>query len=350
MSLPAQLQKQVDNAQAIIAQHYGSDAVIADVGDAAATTPAAAAAASTDAPVTETAPVVVDAPAQDAAPVAQNTATDDENNATFAQRWRTLQGKHNVLLRQNQEQSQRLANLETLIAQMQASPASHEPQQHAPTRQAHLSDKDVTEYGEDMTDYVRRAARDEMAPLAQAVQALHSQLQTLNGVVPAVQNVAQNQQRSAQREFLQALTGAVPDWQTLNDDPRVHAWLLAVDPMTGLDRQTYLRDAEQAMNLDRVVSIFRAAKSALGLNHPPTQGASAPAAQSAAQRLAKQVAPGRSNASTSPPQERVGKTWARADIAAFFQDKLRGAYKGREAEAAAMEQDIFKAQGEGRVA
>lgn len=353
MSLPAQIQRQVDEARSKIAQFYGTDA-----GNEPADTTVVDETPSGETPANDepTTPAVAPAPApapeSSAAPApAGVTNDDDENNATYAQRWRTLQGKFNTLLRTNEQLVSRVSNFEQLIAQMQAAPAAPAAAPSAAPAQSFVTEKDVKEYGADMADFVRRAARDEMTQLAQAVGALSRRIDQLSGVVPAVQNLAEQQKLTAQDRFLQQLTQAVPDWQTVNDDPRFHDWLRTIDPMTRIDRQTYLRDAELALDIERVVNIFRSAKDALGLNPSPA-ATPAPAplpALSPAQRLERQVAPGRASAATPAPQPKQGKQWTRADIAAFYDAKLRGQYKGREAEASALEADIFKAQREGRV-
>lgn len=350
MSLPTQIQKQVDDARAMAAQLYGPAAGEADPADADTAVavdeaPAPAEPAASEAP----------SPAPAPAPAAANTATpplEDENNATYAQRWRTLQGKHNALLRQVDTMHNRIAGLEQLIAQMQMPSASAAPAA-APSMPKFVTDKDEKDYGQDMVDFTKRAAREEVAPLAQAVQALVQRFDQLSGVVPVVNSVAQQQQLTAREMFLERLKARVPDLATLNDDPDVHAWLLQMDPFTGIQRQTYLQDAEKRLDLDRVVSIFEGARAALGKAHPAAADAGAPAPAPAPspanRRLESQVAPGRANAATPAPQQRQGKQWTRGEIKQFFSDRMHGKYKGKEAEATKLEQDIFKAQAEGRI-
>lgn len=339
MTLPAQIQKQVDDAKAIIEQHYGPDAgENADSG-----TPAAA---EGSAPASATQESAAPAAPQNE-PVhpqgGQATPAEDENSPTYAQRWRSQQGIVNAANRKLQEAEQRIANLEQLVSSIQSPPVQHAQ----PTPSRLVTDTDVTEYGSEMVDFARRVTREEMAPIAQALHDLNRRMEQLQGMAPVVQRVVANQQVTAEQSFADKLTRAVPDWTRINDDPRFHDWLLTPDSMTGLQRQTYLADAEQALDLNRVVSIFQAWKREAGVQTAPVAPASV--ATSNASKLERQVAPGRASASTPAPSQKAEKQYTPADIAKFYADKLRGVYKDRAAEASAIERDIFLAQREGRV-
>ena len=120
MTLPAQIREQIKAANELREQAYGEDKAPA----APDTTPESEATATPEAANTQV-------NTQAAAPAAESVegvrtsekpatpAAEDENSATYAQRWRSLQGVHNATL-------QRIASLEQLIASMQTAPA---PQQ-----------------------------------------------------------------------------------------------------------------------------------------------------------------------------------------------------------------------------
>lgn len=202
-----------------------------------------------------------------------------------------------------------------------------------------------------MVEFARRVSREEIAPLAQAVRAMMDQLEGLRGVVPTVQTVAAAQAKTAQERFYDALAARVSDWRAVNSNPKFHDWLLDTDPLSGLQRQTLLENAHGALDIDRVVSIFEAGKRSLGLAAPaPVVSDSTPARKNNADKLERMVAPGRASAATTPPQQAEKRQWTRQGIAKFYADKSRGVYKGCEAEAQALERDIFAAQREGRVA
>jgi NADPH-dependent glutamate synthase beta subunit-like oxidoreductase len=60
------------------------------------------------------------------------------------------------------------------------------------------------------------------------------------------------------------------------------------------------------------------------------------------------VAPGRGKAG-QPQQRSQPKVWNDVDIRKFYSDLRRGVYRGREAEADAIDADIIRANAEGRV-
>jgi hypothetical protein len=335
MALPNQIQKQVKAAKEIIDKHAEGQ----QPGD--------------EPPVVEPAAPAGGEPSADLAkgeggqtPTQQEVpaAVEDENSITYKQRWLSLQGQFPVLSNRAAAAEARVTQLEQLIATMQSTPApAPSPKSSTPL----LSEKDTTEYGADMLDVMRRAAREELGGELQAkdevIAQLTSRVQQLQGVVPAVNNLARNQQVSREEAFFNAIGREVPDWQTINQDPEFHAWLLANDPMTGITRQTYLSDAQHSFDVHRVANIFNTWKTLIGKTQV------VPAKPNKAQtELEKQVAPGRTNAS-SPPASQPEKIWTSVDISQFYADVRRGAYKDRESERAALERDLFAAQREGRV-
>jgi hypothetical protein len=323
MALPTQLQAQIDEANVIAEQVYGDKGEDASGADDGSQDDANA-----------------EQEAQEVAPANENNATSDsdENSDTYAQRWRSLQGVYNTQKRQLDETTHRLSNMEQLIAQMQVSPSQSD------NRPAHVTDKDVSEYGEDMVEFARRVTREEVMPLAQAVQQLMGRIDQLQGVVPAVQQVMHAQAQTTHEKFYAALASRVPDWQTVNETAGFHKWLLSKDPLSGLQRQTLLTDAHDNLDLGRVVSIFETWKRENGV--APAQ--QAPNKPSNISQLERQIAPGRASG-TTPPTAPEKKQWTRPEITAFFKDKMTGQYKGREDEAKRLESDIFLAQREGRV-
>lgn len=328
MSLPEQIQKQVDEAKAIVEKHYGVPDESKPEG-----TPSADSASTEASPAAEVVvPPVVEGNTQQRV---------DENDESFAQRWRSLQGIYNTTNRELTQQRDRNRQLEELIATMQA--PKPEPVQIA---QKFLTDADSTEYGNDMVDFARRAAKEEMAPVVGAIMTLREELAALRGVVPTVNRVAANQQQTANEKFFAQLGSRVSDWETINSDPNFHNWLLSADPLTGINRQTYLEDAHRSLNVDRVVSIFSTWKNAAGAITSDVQQRATPNRN--ASELELQVAPGRSTAATTTSQKQE-KVWSAADITKFYEDSRRGVFKGREAERAELERDIFIAQREGRI-
>ena len=269
---------------------------------------------------------------------AQPAPAEDGNSDTYAQRWRSLQGIHQTLQNRAQQMEMRVNQLEGLIASMNT------VQQQAPVvGNKFLTDKDTEDYGPEMVDMVKRAVDEGTSELRRANQQLQAEIQRLNGVIPAVQKVERAQHVNQEERFWNSLTQQVPDWESINNNQGFKNWLLDADPMTSITRQTYLSDAQQSLDVSRVANIFASWKQQFGT---PVKQQSA--AKSSKSELERQIAPGRGMA-TTPSQSDDKKQWTHGDIAKFYDDQRKGVYRGREAEAEALERDIFQAQSDGRV-
>jgi hypothetical protein len=270
---------------------------------------------------------------------------DDPNSETYAQKWRTLQGMYNAevprLHQQTREQSQRISQMEQLLATLSAQQSM--PQQSQQPIEKLVSEKDVEEYGESL-DVMRKVSREELIPVAQRLAQMENMLRQMQAnVIPQVQAVAHRQAMTTEQQFWADLTAMIPQWRDVNDSDAFQSWLLQVDPLTGITRQTYLEDAQRALDARRVGAFFRTWLESTG---------QATVAQSAGRatgsELERQVAPGRSK-STGTPASNKGKTYSPDDIKQFFNDVRSGKYKGREQERDRIERDIFAAQRENRI-
>ena len=269
----------------------------------------------------------------------QDTSSDEQ---TFEQRYRTLQGMYNAdtsrLRADNQQLNTRVTQLEQLLSTLSTTPQS----QPATAAERLVTEKDVEEYG-DSIEVMRRVSREESVAYQRKVAELEQMLrQVQTSVLPRVEQVAQRQAVTAEQAFWSELTTAVPGWRDVNADQNFHKWLLDVDPLTGLSRQTYLEDAQRNLDVRRVAAFFTAWQ---GLNGPSVAQPSRSASDS---QLNKQVAPGRSRGGSAPTPT-TSKTYSAQDIAKFFDDVRRGAYRGKEAERDRIERDIFAAQRENRI-
>jgi len=309
-TLPAQIQRQVDAAQALV------DAQRAPTNPPEATKTAAQEPVAT---VTSQEPARV----------------EDENSQTYAQRWRSLQGIHNSTKQRLDALEAQNQQLQQLVSSMQTAPVT------SMANKRFLTEQDTSEYGQDMVDVMRRAAREELVDFAGAVGSLKADIDGLRQVVPTVQQLSRETQVSAQERFFSALASAVPDYEAINASQQFRQWLLSADPMTGILRQTYLADAQRSGDVVRVASIFNTWKSLAG-----TQGQTT-TRRTPQQELERQQAPGRNL--TAAPVENQGRIWDPREISAFYDQRRKGEWAGREAEYKALEQDIFKAQAEGRI-
>ena len=276
----------------------------------------------------------------------QKAGADNVPEETVVQKYKTLQGMYNAevprLHHQNRELQQRIQNMEQLLASVSASQTA--TTQAAPAAERFVTDKDVEEYGESL-DVMRKVTREELGAVAQRIAAIESMLtQMKTQVVPQVQAVAQRQQVNAEQQFWADLSAGVPNFKQVNDNADFQTWLLESDPLTGITRQTYLDDAQRALDSRRVVSIFRTWLESTGQAAVAHSTGHSPSSE-----LEKQVSPGRSRSTGTPASTNQAKTYSPQDIQKFFNDVRAGKYKGRDQERARIERDIFSAQRENRI-
>ncbi len=260
------------------------------------------------------------------------------------QRYRTLQGMYNAdttrLRGENQQLSNRLTQLEQLLATL--SSQAQQPAGAEPAAQL-VTAKDVEEYG-DSIGVMRRVSQEEAAKTERRIAELEQRLQAMQtSVIPRVEQVAHRQAMSAEQTFWAELSAAVPDFRQTNDNREFQSWLLEVDPLTGLTRQTYLEDAQRNLDSRRVASIFSTWRAFSG------HAAAQPNRAASASELDRQVSPGRGRSSGSVPAVNAPKTFSQPEIAKFFDDVRKGVYRGREAERDQIERDIFAAARNSRV-
>jgi|TARA_Y100000310_G_C20699197_1_gene828097 hypothetical protein len=332
MAVPKQVQKQTEAVQELYKDLNSEGEAPSPEGEAA--------------PPVETTPVqeveadsVKDlAPQPD--PVEPGEGSQDES---FEQKYKTLQGMYNAdtgrLSAQNQELGARMQQMEQLISNMQASPAPvAEPEKPASL----LTEDEVEEYGESI-DIMRKVSQEIAGGYQQQINQLQAYVQQLQGqVVPRVEQIANAQAQGVEQSFWSALTNVVPNWREINDSPEFKTWLLEIDPLTNMTRQTYLNDAQREMDVTRVANFFVSWLQANGTT--PAQ----PNRNASNSELAKQVAPGKGRF-TGTPQGKSTKTYTPQDITDFFRDVRDGKFKGEEEKRDRIEHDIFAAQQEGRI-
>lgn len=343
MALPEQIRKQAEAVQELYKQ-LGAESEQGDTADAPANTETEGTAApAADEPAAGTS----------APPAASEQPAGDKPSEDIQQKYRTLQGMYNAevprLHAQNRDLGSRIQQLEQLLATFSSAPAAAAPAAGpaAAPQQRLVSDKDVEDYG-DSIEVMRKVSREELSALAARLASIEASLQQVQTkVVPQVQAVAHRQAETAQQKFWSDLTTAVPEWRSVNDNEAFQAWLLEVDPLTGIARQTYIEDAQRALDARRVAAFFQTWLKSTG-QAPVAQSTGSATASATTSELEKQVAPGRAR-SAGAPQSNKGKVYTPADIRKFFDDVRSGRYKGREQERDRVERDIFAAQRENRI-
>lgn len=306
MALPKQVAEAAEKAKQIHAEMMGNTEQ-----------PPAAPAPNTDpAPVSD--PLKAPAPEQ-----------QGDDYATLQQRYNVLQGKYRAEVPRLAENVRALeAKIQELTQQL-AKPATSQP---PPEAAPNLSQDEIDQFGPEFAAFVQKASRAELS------RELVTLTKRLDAIEHRAKNTEQAVQLSAEDRFLAQLAEAVPNWKTINSSPAWLQWLGEIDPLSGIPRQALLDNAHAAGDVTRVAGFFT---TFLG-------GASGAQKPSSSQPT---ISPPAGRGGNPPPTAGGGqkKTYTRAEIKSFYDDKLRGLYQGREQEAMRIEQDIAAAANEGRV-
>jgi hypothetical protein len=157
----------------------------------------------------------------------------------WKERYNTLQGKYNAEVPRLQHE---LRQMRDQMGQLNQQLQEAQTQKETP-EQSDLNPDAYSEYGE------------EFERMARVIQAQSAELDRLKGDMG---QVVQGQQQSRQDQFWTALKGAMPDWETQNNDPAFHQWLGQTIPGTRTTYQAVLDQAGQAFDVGRVVEVFNA--------------------------------------------------------------------------------------------
>jgi adenylate kinase family enzyme len=194
---------------------------------------------------------------------------------------------------------------------------------NAPSPERLVKDEEIAEYGENLVDLIRRAAREEVQSKDKEIEFLKSKLEAFE----------HQSQKNHVVDFYSRLGQLVPDWVAVNENKSFHKWLAQRDELTGLERQEMLVQAEAEKSPERVAAFFNAFKK-------QTQNAMAQANS----RLEAQVSPAAEVSDGPPPGKRV---WTREAITNFYRQVRLGQMS--DSEALAIEKEIQTASLEGRV-
>lgn len=253
---------------------------------------------------------------------------------TWEQRYKTLQGKYNAevpnLARELRDNRELVARL---TAEMEVLKQAKAPQQTGsetvpPDTPKKYEESDFAQYGDEFGTLFR-----EKKALEEKVARMETFLASLN----------QERVMSAEERFFAAVVKDVPNWEQINVEPGFLGFLAQIHPYTGRPRHDSLTAARSSLNAAQVIAIFKEYSGSAGVQAQPQPPA---APQTPLPPVNAQINPGPGKFG----QNYQGKVWTRQEISAFYNGKMRGEFRGRDAEALAIENDIFAAQSEGRVA
>lgn len=206
--------------------------------------------------------------------------------------------------------------------------AMEEAQQERSSKEPAYTPEEVEEYGEDLIKLIERiTAANKGSDNQEMVKQLNQRLDELG---KEVKTYSQTQQRTAQERFFDDLKELVPDWETINNNKRFHAWLAEEMPLTGRERQDFLSEANQRLDAKAVANFFTQFKKEAGVSSG--------------------VEPGTAGDGGPPPREAPdGRVYTRDQIAEFYELRRRGKLKMSPEEMAAVEADMHRAVQEGRI-
>ena len=220
-----------------------------------------------------------------------------------------LQGKYNAELpRLNQD----LHNLRDQINRLQEENTGLKKEPDKPVERP-----DFTEVREDLGDGAADA-------FAKQQETIDKQNQLIDEMRQSMAQIGQNTQQSSEQMFYSTLKTLVPEWETLNKDPKFSAWLGETEIYSGKTRQQLLNEAASILDVNRTASFF------IEWNKLTTKKKSG---------IEKQVTPRTNQSST---QQEVKKIWTPVEIKSFYTDVARGKYRNNQEQMKAIELEIFE--------
>ncbi|MGZ5183598.1 MAG: hypothetical protein ACXWCO_00700 [Caldimonas sp.] len=328
MSLPKQVQQALDDAEALEKQL----APPSPEGDPPADNPPAdpanpPAAAEPPAAPAETPP----------APEPPKVETTD-----WEHRFKTLQGVHDADQRRYQAQVQQLTD-QVMTLTNQIAKLAEKPQATAPAPA--VTDKDVETFGPDVVDLVKRASAAAVAEARSLWEADKGRLEeTIASLKTKTESAVENQAVTNRARYFDDLRRQVTDLDALQQDENFLAYCRAIDPIQGVPRQHALNRAFDDFDVQRTVAYYAAYKATL----PPAPTPPAPPQPN--RDLERQVTPsGGAKPAVTPTDAAASRIWTGAEVDQFYTDVRKGAYRGREAEQAAIEAQIDQAAATNRI-
>jgi hypothetical protein len=267
----------------------------------------------------------------------------EDDAAQWRQRYLSLQGQYNSQVPDLQRQVQ---NLMETVNGLREELKTKEAPAHPPSEPSELvTNKDVEAFGEDLVDLARRIAKDEFgkreSKYLKQIDALQEQLAEAKG---SVGQIAEVQAKTASARFFEALQSAVPTWNTVQQTAECQSFLGSRIPGTGATWDMALKEAAANRDAETAIEVFEEFFKRFPQHDPKAK----PAAQnSAKQELQRQVAPGKSAAAATTPQNK--RVYSGQDFHTESMRIMRLTQQGKHDEAARLDAELNAALAEGRV-
>jgi hypothetical protein len=265
-----------------------------------------------------------------------------EDDQSWEHKYKSMKGRFDRSQAQISQLSDQIQGLQNVISTLQ-SPKISSKTSEIPSEERFITPEEESDYGHDFLNVVGKKAKEELLPIVKQYESKIASLEQ------QLANVGGYMQNDARQRMLGVLEEKVPNWQATNKDENFIRWLQLPDLYSGAIRHNLLKEAYERNDTPRVAAFFqgflaeeaamRPATADLGV----TTGAYAPKVDP--MTLA---APGRAkSAAADVPAEKPFFT--SAQITRFYADVNTGKFRGREAEKAKIEAQIFDAQREGRI-
>lgn len=264
-----------------------------------------------------------------------DTSPTDVEEETFAQKYKTLQGKYDAEVPRLHQQ---IRDLNAKLQELEKAQKKPESEPTKPKEKvSYVTDADRAEFGEELIDVQRRVAREVAEEYQEQIAAQAKVIKELEA------KVANTGNQVGQMSFAQRLTQLVPDFEQVDRDERWVAWLDEHDPMLRAPRRTQAKAAFDAGDADAVAHYVNLWKASIADTQEPVKARR----QS---ELEKQVAPNRSaNSVKTQSVGRDAKVYSAREVEAVWTKIRTLNTRGMLDEAAKLEAEITAAYLEGRV-
>jgi len=308
MPLPKQVQKTLEDVEAVERSLKGEDT-----------------------PEPETPPEQPDTEATAAPAPVETPETDTTSEEKWEHKYRRLQGKYDAEVPRLHNQVKELSIQLHQMRQEMSAQEQQAAQRQQEQAQRLVTDEEIEEHGQEYVDLYRRIAREEFQKDLASLKQENEQLK---------QYIQQTGSQIGSLSFEQKLAQLVPDFGAINNDPKWVEWLDTYDPMLRSKRRDVAQAAMNSGDAEAVahyVKLFR--------------GESAPEQTKSASRQAeinRQVQPDRASAPTVQ-SSKTGKTYSQSDLGKMFRRVAVLGSQGKHDEARKLEMEIDSAFQDGRV-
>lgn len=331
MGLPAQIQQQLDAAEALQKQFSQPPAE-----DQPTEPPADTAETAKEVQSETPAPAPAPAPAE---PKSDEFAQLEQRYKSLQGMWQSASARLQKAEAQNAELAQKLQDAITRLESV--APAKPAEQQTGSL----VTDKDAEAFGTDLIDLARRVAKEQFGEREKQLLGKIEELTTrLSAQDQKLGTVAQTQVATAQDRFYSALDSGFAQWEAIQATPECQQWLQTRVPGTrGTWNQALLAAAEE-FDAPRALEVFETFLA----THPQMDPRKKPAPEpSKKAELQRQVAPSKSGAATATPAGK--RVYSAAEFSAEMDKVVRMGKARQYDDAAALENELNAALSEGRV-